>query len=113
MQKVAVCTFPSKSPGLVAKSGFYGEIGLASGPIKTQAELDAELVIGYVEQRLKKVQATSAEAEVAKKGFPYAKEMAVAQLMKVLPPQLHISYSFSKQDAYRLRKIGLEFNEAS
>ena len=111
--KTAICTFPSKSPGLAAKAGFYGEIGLTTGPVKTQADLDAELLIKYVETRLKKIPATSAEADVAKKGFGYAKAAAVSQLMKILPPQLHIAYSFSKQDAYLLKKVGLEYNTAA
>ena len=37
------------------------------------------------------------------------REKAVRVLLKPLPAPLHIAYSFAKQDAYKLSKIGLQF----
>ena len=103
--KVSCCGFPAKSAGLAAKHNFNTEVGLATGPVKLQSELDEVAFMDYVEDRLKKIQTSSAMAEVASKGFEAAHQKAVETLTAYIPPQLHLTYGLSKQDAYKLAKI--------
>ena len=70
-------------------------------------------MVSYVDQRLKVIQAASADPEVAQKGQAFAKEKALQKLMSSIPCQLHVAYAFAKQDAYKLAKAGLHFNPAA
>ena len=58
---------------------------------------------------MKRIQGSSADTAMASQGLKAAREKALEAFKDAIPPHLLLGYAFSKQDAYKLRKIGLVF----
>ena len=77
-----------------------------------QSDLNEPEFREYVEKTLKRVQASTTDRSLVMKGLGPCREKAAETLEELVPAEFHFGYVFSKQDVYRLKKVGLSFCEA-